>query len=199
MTEQSADIGELVAALASVQASMRAAGKNTTNPHLGSKYADLKSVVFAFQPELGQAGLAIIQTCEHDNDATFVATTLGHKSGQWIRGRLKVETSLAKGLNLAQSQGLAITYARRYSMAAIVAVVTEDNDGHGAGDPPPARPNADYLKFLDRCAKAEKLLGGDTFAHELQLFGIADVTEVAEHDKNTQTQMLNAFGAAARK
>lgn len=135
-TEQSQEIADLVVALAKVQQSLRPAIKDATNPHLKSKYADLAAVNAAAQPELGKEGLAVIQTAEEGADgSTFLATTLAHTSGQWIRGRLRVEVQPSKGLNLSQSQGLALTYARRYSLAAILGVVTEDDDGHGAGDP----------------------------------------------------------------
>tara|TARA_R110002073_G_scaffold294728_1_gene460544 strand:+ start:157 stop:891 length:735 start_codon:yes stop_codon:yes gene_type:complete len=133
-TEQSDDISELAGALATVQAAMRNASKDNLNPHLRTKYADLTSVVGAAQPELGNNGLALMQTAETGEDGqTYLATTLAHKSGQWLRGRMRVEVQASKGLNSAQALGLALTYCRRYSIAAMVCVCTEDDDGHGAG------------------------------------------------------------------
>lgn len=133
-TQQSVEIGELAAALAKTQASMRSASKDALNPHLKSKYADLTSVVAAIQPELGNNGLALLQTAETAPDGTVhLATTLAHTSGQWLRGRLRVDVEASRGLNAAQALGLALTYARRYSIAAMVCVCTEDDDGQGAG------------------------------------------------------------------
>lgn len=42
--ERSEQINELAAALAKAQAQIRAATKDSTNPHFKSKYADLASV-----------------------------------------------------------------------------------------------------------------------------------------------------------
>ena len=129
-TEQSEEICELAGALATVQAAMRNASKENLNPHLRTKYADLTSVVGAVQPELGNNGLALMQTAETGEDGqTYLATTLAHKSGQWLRGRMRVEVQASKGLNSAQALGLALTYCRRYSIAAMVCVCTEDDDG----------------------------------------------------------------------
>lgn len=133
-TEQSENIGELAAALAGVQAIMRGAVKDAANPHLRSKYADLASVNAAAQPELGKAGIAVMQTAEDGDDGTvYLATTLAHSSGGWIRGRMRVDVQPQKGINLAQALGSALTYARRYSLAAMLGIVTEDDDGASAG------------------------------------------------------------------
>lgn len=140
-TDQSPDIGELAAALAKVQSGMRGATKDTKNPHLKTKYADLTSVVAAVQPELGNNVLAIMQTNEAGPDgALYLATTLAHTSGQWLRGRLRVDVQPSKGINMSQALGLALTYCRRYSIAAMCCVCTEDDDGHGAGPAATATP-----------------------------------------------------------
>ena len=59
---QSEHINELAAALAKAQRTLKAAIKDSTNPHFRSRYADLASVWSAWQ-EVGPAnGLAITQT-----------------------------------------------------------------------------------------------------------------------------------------
>ena len=139
--------------------------------------------------------MAIIQTCEEADGCTFVATTLGHSSGQWIRGALRVETSPQKGLNLAQSQGLALTYARRYSLAAIVAVVTEDDDG-GNNDPPPQKPAKPVVvaNFDKRFAKAREVLGDEAVFAELTKLNITGFENIPA-TVEAQTAVLNALGA----
>ena len=49
-----------------------------------------------------------------------------HKSGQWISGQYP----LPKGLG-SQDMGKAISYARRYSLCAILGIAAEDDDGAG--------------------------------------------------------------------
>jgi hypothetical protein len=51
---------------------------------------------------------------------------LCHNSGEWVRGRLAMRPVKAD----PQGVGSCITYARRYSLAAIVGVAPEDDDGN---------------------------------------------------------------------
>lgn len=127
-TEQSPSVAALAAALAKAQASIENAKRTSDNPFFKSKYADLADVRAACQSQLSANQLSVIQTCEVADGGVIVATTLVHASGEWIRGRLKVRPVKDD----AQSVGSAITYARRYSLAAIVGVATEDDDGEAA-------------------------------------------------------------------
>ena len=128
---QSADIGELAGALASAQSELPAAIKGSVNPHLRNKYADINSVYTAIREVLPKHGLAVIQTMlPTDGSKAHVRTMLAHKSGQWIAGECVMPLDRQGG---AQGMGSAITYARRYSLSAIVGVVTEeDDDGNAA-------------------------------------------------------------------
>ena len=56
-----------------------------------------------------------------------------HESGEWISGRLRV-TPVKDD---PQGLGSAITYGRRYGLAAIVGVAPEDDDGNAASQPAP--------------------------------------------------------------
>lgn len=125
---QSADIGELVAALAKVQGQLQPAVKDSTNPFFQSKYADLLSVWESCRALLSSNGLAVIQTTAPHDNMVSVVTTLAHTSGQWIRGTL----TLKPVKNDPQGAGSALTYARRYALAAIVGVAPEDDDGNAA-------------------------------------------------------------------
>lgn len=122
-------LGELYAALAKAQLEIRAASKTQTNPHLKSKYADLASVWDACREPLGKNGLAVVQlTRIADRGLVCIETILGHSSGAEIRS----EIVLPVGKPDAQGYGSAITYGRRYALAAIVGVAPEDDDGDGA-------------------------------------------------------------------
>lgn len=123
-------IDELVKALIIVQSNLKPAHKDKENPFFHSEYASISAIYDTCRDLLAQNGLAVIQTTDIINDNTCLITTLAHSSGQWIRGYLP--------LNMVkkdpQSQGSAITYARRYALAAIVGVIQEDDDGEGATD-----------------------------------------------------------------
>lgn len=124
----SEQIGELVKALAKVQGSIKPAKKESENPFFKQKYADLTSVWDSCRKELSTNGLAVIQTTKNSNGEVTVVTTLAHESGQWIRGELTMKPIK----NDPQGIGSAITYARRYALAAMIGIATEDDDAETA-------------------------------------------------------------------
>ena len=56
-----------------------------------------------------------------------------HSSGQWVDSSYVMPVSKLD----AQAVGSAITYARRYALAAMVGVAPEDDDGNNAAKNPP--------------------------------------------------------------
>ena len=131
----SKEIGELVKALAKAQGAINLARRDSdveytlkSGKRMQRKYADLTSVWDSCRKELSQNGLVVIQTTKGNRGVTVI-TTLAHESGQWIRGELVMQP----GGNDPQSYGSALTYARRYSLAAIVGIATgEDDDAEDA-------------------------------------------------------------------
>jgi len=128
---QSEKIDILVKALARVQRDLDPAVKNATNPFFQSKYADLESVWDSCRELLTDAGLVVIQTMDDTDGGITLITTLAHESGQYISGRLRMNPEK----NTPQGIGSAITYARRYALAAMVGIVTDDDDGNEATKP----------------------------------------------------------------
>ena len=126
--EQSEQINELATALSKAQGKITGALKDSSNPFFKTKYADLASVWDACRDQLSANGLAVVQTLSNDQDQIVVITTLTHASGQWVRGRLAVKPVKSD----PQGIGSAITYARRYALAAIVGVAQIDDDAEAA-------------------------------------------------------------------
>lgn len=127
--EHSMTMGALAKALAVTQGKIHGAAKTAQNPHLKNKYATLADIWDACRAQLSESGLAVVQTFEpHGKDGVLVLTTLVHESGEWIRSRLFLPVTKAD----AQGFGSAITYARRYALAAIVGVTPDDDDGEAA-------------------------------------------------------------------
>lgn len=126
--QQSEQINELAAALALAQAEIGGAKKDSSNPFFKSKYADLASVMDACREPLTKNGLSIAQILINEENKVGCETKLMHKSGQWISGKFL----LTPTKNDPQASGSAVTYARRYALAAIVGVVQEDDDGNKA-------------------------------------------------------------------
>jgi hypothetical protein len=134
---QSDNIADLAKALVKAQARLEGARKDSRNPHLNSKYADLASVWDACREAITGNGLSVVQTLDDNcgDNQVCVVTTLLHESGQWIRSRLRMVASRPskQGEQIdPQSVGSAITYARRYALAAIVGVCPEDDDAEAA-------------------------------------------------------------------
>jgi hypothetical protein len=122
---QSETIGKLAEALSKAQAAMENALKDSTNPFFKGKYADLAGIINAIKLPLGQNGLSYVQYLDTEGDFQYLYTKLMHISGEWLQGRLR----LLIGKNDMQGLGSAITYARRYTLSAMVGLTQEDDDG----------------------------------------------------------------------
>jgi hypothetical protein len=129
---QSDSIAKLVTALVKVQKELRGYKEDSKNPFFNSSYGDLSSVWAAVRDPLTKNGLAIIQTNEgcDDRGRQKLRTILAHESGEWIDSMIAIRPTKED----PQQSGSAITYARRYSLAAIVGVAPEDDDAEGAMD-----------------------------------------------------------------
>jgi len=135
-------VNELMAALAAAQGEMSNAPFDATNPHFKSKYATLASIRDATIPHLAKHGLSIHQVTKMNGQGMLLVTRLAHASGQWIVSEYPLPNT-----SKPHEMGSAITYARRYSWAAITGIAAEeDEDGNAAqdgaknGNPLPALP-----------------------------------------------------------
>lgn len=127
--QTSESIKELAGAMAKAQAIMAGAAKDKTNPAFRSKYADLASVWEACREALTKHGLSVVQaTATSERQEVVVVTRLMHLSGEWMESTL----ALPVIKNDAQGFGSALTYARRYALAAMVGVAPEEDDGNAA-------------------------------------------------------------------
>lgn len=143
---QSEQINELASALIKVQANLKPVPKDSENPFFHSHYADLTSIWETIRKPLTDNGLCVVQTNSGNTcESITVDTMLLHTSGQWIKGSLTLKASKIKMSKQnpsqveseiidPQSMGSALTYARRYALAAIVGVCPEDDDAEGAMD-----------------------------------------------------------------
>jgi hypothetical protein len=125
---RSESIAELAKALCKAQGAMLFAKKDSANPFFKSKYADLASVVEAAKKPLAENGLSYIQMPRADAAGVTVETLLMHVSGEWIASDLFMVP--VKGD--PQGVGSCITYARRYSLQAMLGIPAEDDDGNAA-------------------------------------------------------------------
>ncbi|MDO8672701.1 MAG: ERF family protein [Dehalococcoidia bacterium] len=132
----SPEIGKIALALSKAQGAMKAAEFDRENPGFHFRYATIASIWEAVRGPLSANELAVTQIV----NAGQLVTMLLHSSGQFLRSDMKI---LAKDPS-AQGFGSGMTYARRYSLQAIVGAASadEDDDGQEASTPTKGEPKA---------------------------------------------------------
>lgn len=134
-TTQSESIANLAAALVAAQSQMGGAKKSSANPYFKSKYADLSECLDVASKPLADNGLAVTQSpmTELVDGSTMagVETMVIHESGEWLKSKLLLTPTKLD----PQQIGSAITYARRYSLASILGIAQEDDDGESHRQP----------------------------------------------------------------
>ena len=129
--ERSETIGKLSEALAKAQGEMKPASFDAQNPHFRSRYATLASIMEACRSALSQNQIAVVQGTSVIEDRVIVTTMLIHASGEFISDQLSM--NIIK--DSPQAIGSAITYARRYSLASLAGVVSDEDDDAEAAMP----------------------------------------------------------------
>ena len=113
--------------LLEVQKEVGAISKDSKNPFFKSKYFDINQLIEHVQPVLNKHGLVLTQpiikgyvfSCLNDIDSTDC-----------------IESSLQlPELNDPQKLGSCITYYRRYTLASLLGLQAEDDDGNKASKP----------------------------------------------------------------
>ncbi|MFO0687493.1 MAG: ERF family protein [Myxococcota bacterium] len=136
---------ELAAALARAQGefgTIRKAHTAQVQTRTGGAYsysfADLAAVLEAVRPALSKHELALVQlpAVRMVDGAAFVAveTILAHSSGASISTTLELPVDAAT----PQAIGSGMTYARRYSVLALLGIAAEDEDDDAQGAQPRA-------------------------------------------------------------
>ena len=140
---KSESIAALAKAIALSQLHVENALKSSTNPHFKSKYADLAEILNTVRPVFSANGIAIVQTPTFESGVASVETMLCHESGEFISS----VCSSPVGKQDAQGIGSAITYLRRYSLAAMCGIAQEDDDGQHAVQEPQTQRQAPSRKL----------------------------------------------------
>lgn len=96
----------------------------------GYKYATLASVWDACRQPLKENGLSVLQPAITDGELVGCMTFLWHTSGQWIKSHLLLPLEVSQ--QGVQAFGSVLSYARRYSLAALLGIAVEDDDGQAA-------------------------------------------------------------------
>lgn len=121
-------LSKLSEALASARAELKNPPKESKNPHFGSKYADLATVIDTVLPVLAKFGLSVVQVPCDLGELPALTTFLLHASGERIESVIRLRPSKSD----PQGIGSALTYLRRYSLIAIAGVAADDDDDGNA-------------------------------------------------------------------
>jgi len=135
--KKSESIIELSKALCKFQAEVKNPKNVASNPFFNSNYAPLDEVINTIKEPLNKNGLSYIQMpSSEDGVIVGMITILMHQSGEWIESDiLKLKTDKPT----AQGAGSSVTYARRYQLAAMLGIASEEDDdgnvaAHGTND-----------------------------------------------------------------
>jgi hypothetical protein len=134
MITMSEEIGKLSAALVKAQEEVEIALKASTNPHYGSSYADLTSVLGVIKPALATHGLAMVQYPGYEDGIVTMTTVLVHESGEWLQSPVASIPITKLDPHGAMS---GITYLRRGCASSLMALIADDDDGNAAVGPTP--------------------------------------------------------------
>ena len=113
------------------------------NPHYKSKFASLEAHLLSLKPLAKKHGLAIIQMPIGDIDAVGIRNFIIHEDGGMLSCNALVPAE--KGMS-GQQAGSLYSYVRRYSLASIAGIATEDDDAESDRIVKSA-PKKEYIKL----------------------------------------------------
>ena len=189
----SEQLNELAGALSKAQGIIQNPTKDAANPFFKSKYADLADVLNVVRPAFAEVGLSVMQMpCNVDGNIGLT-TLVMHSSGQWIESSIDIPM---QGKNVAQDAGSAITYLRRYALAAVAGVFQEDNDGNLGKDKSTNTGDVKSIKALVKPAQIKKIedliaQSGTDKAAFCNWLNIADTSEIFASDFDKAMSALN--------
>ena len=137
----------LSAALVAAQGEMPKVPKNGRNPHFQSAFVTLDDLIDAVRPILQRHGLAFVQMPAALEQGLGLTTRILHTSGESIESTMPLLIGKAD----MQGAGSAITYGKRYMLAAMLGIAegTDDDGNHASalskpeGQPAAATPSSD--------------------------------------------------------
>jgi len=123
-------VDKLIPALLEFQKQVGVIRKDAINPHYKNQYASLPAILAQVTPILLAQGIVLVQAPINQYE---IETTLIHTSGQFMTSSFYMKPSKDD----PQGIGGAITYGRRYAIAAMLSLaIDEDDDGNTASGKP---------------------------------------------------------------
>lgn len=152
--------------------------KDKDNPFFKSKYVPLENIAEVIDEVAPKHGLAYLQEAyTTDTGQTGVVTRLVHESGEFYQTEPLV---LNADKNNAQGQGSVITYARRYQLASLFGITSdEDDDGNKASENAPSYKQRinDAYAAIQKVSKMNKTQVDNLVKEEMNTNSLANVDD----------------------
>lgn len=152
--------------------------KDKANPFFKSKYVPLENIAEVIDEVAPKHGLAYLQEAfTTDTGQTGVVTRLVHESGEFYETEPLV---LNADKNNAQGQGSVITYARRYQLASLFGITSdEDDDGNKASENAPSYKQRidDAYAAIQKVGKMNKTQVDQLIKSELNIQSLSKVDD----------------------
>lgn len=147
---------KLYSKLANVKSELKSVIKNSDNPFFKSKYADLNSHIDVVEPLMEKNKLLLLQPVVSTERGNAVYTKIVDTE----TGEMIVSSMNLVGEVDMQKAGSAVTYARRYTLAALLAMKAEDDDaessmGRTSSNPSTTKKKASFPRSTNKSTKKE--------------------------------------------
>ena len=159
--DTSPTIGSIAKAMVAVNKALPSIAKSGNNPAFRSRYMTLDTILDTIRPILAANDIVIVQSTRDIVDDAYrpisvaVESRIIHASGEWM----STETTIPLTKVDAHGMGSAISYGRRYSLCALLAIsADDDDDGNNAVAmaspqarvaPRPSQPQPQPLRRID--------------------------------------------------
>ncbi len=124
-------VDKILPALFEIKKGLGAVTKSSDNPFFKSKYADLNAFLDVVEPALEAKDMMLTQAVVNTPTGDYVESKIWHvPTGQWVASTMAVLMEK----NDMQKAGSAVTYARRYTLQAMLSIKAVDDDGNAASN-----------------------------------------------------------------
>lgn len=182
--DKSSSLKNIAAALITFHVKVDKIPKDARNPFFKSSYASLSNILDSIKDPLIEAGLAVCQFPSGDHG---LSTIIIHaESGEFI----EAEYTMKPAKDDPQGIGSAITYQRRYALAAALGLNIDDDDDGNAASKNDKHESSNDMPWLNEGTDAykaaiTKLKSGATT--------IDKIKAVMKVSKATETKLMEAM------
>ncbi len=135
-----------------------------------SKYAKYEDIMRSIQPVMSRWGFSVSFAVVSEQNQMVIRATLGHRAGHELQTSMTLPFDTSGAKNNVQSIGSTISYGKRYTLNALINIVTEgeDTDGEGLHVKIDEEAASDIENLLKQSGKHK----GKTFHYLTQKYGV---------------------------